>query len=421
MKHYNLAVIGGGLAGAAAAISAARQGLCVLLAEQSGALGGAMSNCLVYPFMLNRTKNTGDGTYKNLSAGIFAEFQERYRRLIPAGHKNQDPNQYLTEYFKIMLDTAVEESGADILFHARLFQVKTEQERIQTALFAVKSGVLEVSADFFIDATGDGDLLAYSGCEFMLGRESDHLCQPMTTCFRAVNVAEALLDQEMASLQALYKQYRKEGKIQNPREDLLLFRGLGAGIIHFNSTRIIRHNPVDPFELSRAEIQARKQVMELFHFLQVHSKAFADSILVSVASDIGVRESRKLAGEHVLTADELKACTKFEDSIAAGNYDIDIHNPEGSGTSHYYFRPGEYYTIPYRSLLPKEFVNLLAAGRCISVTHEAQASVRIMPICCCLGEAAGTAAGLALNTGNDAKTLPIGELRRLLKENNAVI
>lgn len=113
-----------------------------------------------------------------------------------------------------------------------------------------------------------------------------------------------------------------------------------------------------------------------------------------------------------MTEEELKACTRFEDSIALGNYDIDIHNPSGTGTSHYYFKDGEYYTIPYRSLLPKEIDNMLVAGRCISATHEAQASIRIMPICACLGEAAGTAAAIAKSTGTTTRSVDVEKVQR---------
>ena len=124
-------------------------------------------------------------------------------------------------------------------------------------------------------------------------------------------------------------------------------------------------------------------------------------------------------GEYVLTGEDLVACTKFEDAIAAGNYDIDIHNPEGSGTSHYYFPEGTYYTIPYRSLQPKNADNLLVAGRCISSTHEAQASYRIMPIVCCIGEAAGTAVGLAAQAGVGVKAVDVPSLQATLKKNGA--
>ena len=143
--------------------------------------------------------------------------------------------------------------------------------------------------------------------------------------------------------------------------------------------------------------------------------------LVFSAPVTGVRESRMIDGEHVLTAEELIACTRFEDRIACGNYDIDIHNPEGSGTSHRFFPAGEYYTIPYRSLIPKGADNLLVAGRCISCTHEAQASIRIMPIVCTLGEAAGTAAAVALDSGCSVRDVDVPELQDRLRKAGACI
>ena len=197
--------------------------------------------------------------------------------------------------------------------------------------------------------------------------------------------------------------------------------GIGEGILHFNTTRIIKLDPTNPFDVSKAEKTARMQIAEIVNFLKDVSPAFKNSSIISIASDIGVRESRKLRGEHILTGQELKNCTKFEDGIALGNYDIDIHNPSGSGTSHYFFKPGEYYSIPYRSLLPKELDNLLVAGRCISATHEAQASTRIMPICTCIGEAAGVAVAVAKNTNTNTHTLNTQLLRKSLKENGAIL
>ena len=134
--------------------------------------------------------------------------------------------------------------------------------------------------------------------------------------------------------------------------------------------------------------------------------------------EIGVRESRKVVCEHMLTEEELKACVVFEDSIATGNYDIDIHNPEGSGTSHYYFKPGEYYTIPYRSLVPVGMKNLLVVGRCIGATHEAQASVRIMPITATIGEAAGYALAQCHRRGVEVGEVDIPELHALFDRVN---
>ena len=291
---------------------------------------------------------------------------------------------------------------------------------------ATKAGPLELEADFFIDATGDGDLMAFSGCQFQLGRESDGLCQPMTTCFRLANVGRQKEEKKNIndSINAVYLALKEQGKIQNPRENVLWFRGkaLGDGIAHFNTTRIVKLDPTDPFQVSKAEKMARDQIRELLTMLKEHNvPGFENAQLISIASSIGVRESRKLVGEHVLTVEELKNCVCFADRIALGNYDVDIHNPEGSGTSHYYFAPGTYYTIPYGSLLPKELDNLLVAGRCISATHEAQASVRIMPICATTGQAAGTAIALARKTGTNTHTLDVGSLQALLRQNNAAI
>ncbi len=416
MNHYDLIVAGGGLSGVAAAVSAARDGLRVLLIEKSGSLGGAMSNCLVYPFMKYWEADPEDGSCRFLSAGIFAEMRERQNEKAGGSDDFLKP-----EYFKFILDDMAVEAGVDVLFHSVIFDAAAQDRRLRTVTVATKSGVMTLEADFFVDCTGDGDLFALAGCEYQLGRESDGLCQPMTTCFRMANVDLEAFSREREEIQRLYKQYREEGKLKNPRENILIFTGLGDGILHFNTTRIIHHDPTDAIDLSKAEMEARRQIYEMTEFLKKNFKSFEKSTLISIASEIGVRESRKLKGAHVLTAEELKNCVAFPDTIALGNYEIDIHNPSGTGTELYYFKPGEHYQIPYRSLLPKEYDNLLAAGRCISATHEAQAAIRIMPICACLGEAAGTAIGLAHDTGKTTHTIDTEALRQRLREKGAVL
>ena len=155
--------------------------------------------------------------------------------------------------------------------------------------------------------------------------------------------------------------------------------------------------------------------------MKKHGAGLENSFLMMTAAEIGVRESRMIVGDYVLTEADCRAFMKFEDGIAACNYDIDIHNPEGSGTSHYYFPEGEYYTIPYRSLIPKGLGNMLVAGRCISSDHGAQASYRIMPTVCSIGEAAGVAIGLAAKDGRGVREVPVSEVQRILKENGAFI
>ena len=243
----------------------------------------------------------------------------------------------------------------------------------------------------------------------------------MTTCFRVCNIDTDLYKKELPELQKLYKEYRSSGKIKNPRENLLQFYGLGDGIIHYNTTRVVKFNPVDPLEISKAEIEARSQVIEVFSFLKNNSKAYKNATLISVASEIGVRESRKLIGEHLLTTDELFESVKFEDRIALGNYDVDIHSPDGTGTCIKKYDPSKYYYIPYRSLLPKEYDNLLVVGRCISASHEAQSSVRIMPICASMGQAAGVAIANAKKNGKSTKNIDIREVQNRLRELSAAI
>lgn len=185
-------------------------------------------------------------------------------------------------------------------------------------------------------------------------------------------------------------------------------------MLHFNTTRIVKRSPIDMEDLTAAELDVREQVFEMYDFLRENIDGFQNATLLSTAAEIGIRESRMLRGRYVLTQDDLVSCKMFEDSIALGNYDIDIHNPEGTGTSHYYFPEGQYYSIPYRTMLPVEAENLLVTGRCISTTHEAQASIRIMPIVCCLGEAAGTAAALAAAQKAPPAAVDIKKLQELL-------
>lgn len=417
MKKYDIIVAGGGFAGIGAALSASRQGKTVLLIEQSGALGGAANNCLVMPFMPYSTTVTGaDGKPEKLELvqGIFKTIVEKLKKMgqLSGGTFN-------VEYLKVVLDRMTKEFGVDVLFHSTLISVCKKDRKICSASVSTVAGITSFEADYFIDCTGDANLSALAGCDFQLGRQADNLCQPMTLCFRISNVSWDSVLKYRPEIQALYKKYREDGRILNPREDVLMFKQINKNAVHFNSTRVVKLNPIDPYDLSRAEMEAREQMLELFNFLKSNFEPFKDSDIVVSAASIGVRESRMVAGEHVLTGDELIKTTKFSDAVAAGNYDIDIHNPEGTGTSHYYFPEGQYYTIPYRSLVAKDFDNLLIAGRCISCDHEAQASIRIMPICCAIGEAAGVGAATALDKGCAAKDADIKSIQETLKQNNA--
>jgi hypothetical protein len=315
----------------------------------------------------------------------------------------------------------IEESGVDVLFHSTVFAIDYENRKIKSISITSASEILTFEADYFIDSTGDGNLFSLANCDYQLGRETDGYCQPMTTCFRLGNVDLVEFRKEIEEIQKLYSLFKKENKIKNPRENILNFTGIGNGIVHLNTTRVVKLNPVNPFDITKAEIMARKQIYEMVDFLKNNTVSFKDSCIISIASEIGVRESRKLKGKYILTAEDLKNTIKFDDAIALGNYDIDIHNPTGTGTYLYHFSDNDFYTIPYRCLVTKEYDNLLVAGRCISATHEAHSSIRIMPICATLGQAAGSAIALAKNTSVNVQEVDVKELQRILVENGASV
>ncbi len=416
--HFGVIVLGGGFAGAAAAIAAARDGADVLLIEKYNCLGGAAAFNLINPFMPYTTKMP-DGSNLKLSDGIFTEIIDKLGDIGGLRAKGVKDPVFEVEYLKQVLNNMARDAGVTLLFGATLIDTESKDGVIKSVTVSAVSGKHTFTADSFIDASGDANLAFMAGAEYKLGREGDNLCQPMTLCFRLSDVDPDKFIEQKKDITPLYQKLKEEGKITNPREDVLIFRTITDSIIHFNTTRVIKHDPTNIFDVTAAELIARDQVFEMLNFLKVNFSAFENAKLIQSGLQIGARESRMIVGEHILTKDEIMSCTKFEDGIAACNYDIDIHSPDGAGTSHWYFPDGMYYTIPYRALIPKGFKNLLVAGRCISSDHDAQASYRIMPTCTSIGEAAGTAAAMA--KGGDVTKVDTEALRAKLREKGALV
>jgi len=412
MKHYDLIVTGGGFAGTSAAIQAAREGRSVLLIERYNALGGAAANALVMPFMKFWTNSPETGEKIYLCGNLFLEILDEMNRI--AGTEGYD-KPFDEEILKLVLNRMALAAGVELLFNTTVTDVLVENGKILSLTALGKSRKMEFSADHFIDATGDAEFSTLAGVPSQLGREKDNLCQPMTLCFRMGGVDKELYKANKPRINPLYVQFQKEGKIKNPRENVLIFQNFNEGVLHFNTTRVVKLNPTDPFDVTRAEIEAREQVFEMLHFLKENIPGFENARILSTAMLVGIRESRKICGEYTLTVEDLKSLARFEDAVAVANYDIDIHNPEGAGTSHYYFPDGDWYEIPYRSLIPKGISNLLVAGRCICSTHEAQASYRIMPYCAELGQAAGCAVATAQQNQCELRNVNPRTLREKLK------
>ena len=422
---YDLIVVGGGFAGTAAAIEAARHGTDVLLIEKYNCLSGAAAYALVSPFMAYWTHMPETKERKYLAGNLFMELCEEALKLTaPSVDTNTDAirdSLFDEESMKLAMIRMARAAGVTLLFNTTVTAVQTENGVVRSVKAVCKAVEMEFCADQFIDATGDAELSYLAGCECEVGRDGDGLCQPMTLCFRVGGIDKAKFEPFRPKMQALYKEWQAEGKLSNPRENVLCFRNYNSGVIHFNTTRVTHKSPTDPFALTEAEITAREQVYEMMRFLREAVDGCENARLLSTALHIGIRESRRVIGDYVLCEKDLVSLARFEDAIAVSNYAIDIHSPDGSGTRFQEFRDGEWYEIPYRALLPKGFENLLVAGRCISSTHEAQASYRIMPYCAEIGQAAGCAAAVAKKSGKTVRTVDVKEVQRILRSEGFVI
>ncbi len=410
---FDLVVAGGGLAGVFAAVSASREGLRVLLIEKYGFLGGMATAGLVYPFMSNRE----NGSRAVANAGLFTELLDRIYKI--GGSDAPDSLHFRQEFMKIALDRLVAEYNVTVLFHALLSDVEFGDRRVKSVTLSTVSGNIKVEAPFFIDATGNADLVALSGLDFYLGRESDGLCQPLTLNFRLANVDTARFDKKAAN--ELYKKLQSEGKLRCPRENILVFKYADDNILHFNTTRYTGIDPTDVFARTRAEIELREQMLELYLMLKDNIDGLENCVLIESGAEAGIRESRRIDALYTLTKEDVLSMRKFPDSIARGTYMIDIHNPSGSGTECIRLRENDYYTIPYRSLVPRQADNLIAAGRCIGADHVAMSSLRIMPITSCIGEAAGAAACLAVREGVSVADIDIPRLQKILVSHSALL
>jgi hypothetical protein len=252
-KNYDVIVLGGGFTGCAAALAAARQGQKTLLLEASGFLGGAVSNCLIFPLMPYATTvkdENGEPKRHYLSRGILAEL---VKDLQETGDIRGDSG-FLDEAVKLLLDRKMIENGVQVLFHATLCGVTKDGNHITSVDVVTKAGVLTFCGKMFVDCTGDADLCVMSGVPTVLGREPDHLCQPMTLCFRVANVDKKAFYANREEMNRLHKEWLDAGRFTNPRENILVFDYPIDGILHFNTTRVVKKSPIDPFDLTAAEI-----------------------------------------------------------------------------------------------------------------------------------------------------------------------
>jgi hypothetical protein len=413
-----IAIIGAGPGGLGAAVQAGRMGKKVLLIERYGIPGGMASIGEISPFMPNSAGK------EELDQGIYQEWRTRIRSYMsPASREYAHERTIHKEYAALAMEDMLLEAGVSLLYNHTLLDVKTEKTekgiRVSSLRVLSKSGITEVKAERYIDSTGDGDLAVLAGFPYEEGGPGGH-SQPMTLCFKVSRINRDKLPNRK-EINRLYDKAKETGKLTCPREDVLFFETMDPSILHFNTTRVIHKRGTSGIDLSEAEIEGRRQLRDYLTFFRESVPGMENCELQSMGATIGVRESRRIMGEAFVDRDDFIRAAHYDDAVSRVHYNVDIHNPNGTGTEFLRLKEDEYYEIPYGCLIPRNSENLLMACRAISVDHAVHASMRIMPPVCTLGQAAGMAAVLSLKEGCSVKELDGVKLRKELKKVGAYL
>ena len=449
-------VVGAGSAGISAAIAAARSGVKTILIEKDSELGGTSVKSWVSPFMSFHDSNSNP-----VNGGFLDEIIMELKKIggttgsleckgKPPWGKNStitpfDP--YLLSYTYIRL---LEDAGVNIMLHSFVSDVIMEKNNIVGVIVEGKGGRKIISSQVVIDASGDADVAYLSGVSYNKGRQKDGLMQPATLYFRLGDVQfdkiknylennlddfrwyafpvvkEPIIekyDPEAFAFSGFIKAIEdscQNGELHLGRETLNAFPGLRKGELIANATRVNNIDSTNSLDLTKAELDCRKQVVSFVNFAKKSLPGFANCYLINWASQVGIRESRRIVGDYILNEKDIIDGRHFEDVIVRSTYPIDIHNPDNKQST-WKSLSALYYEIPYRSLVPKNIEKLLVAGRCISTTEEAHASTRVIPNCISMGQAAGMAAAISIDEKTEVRKINISKLQqRLIKTGQLV-
>jgi len=427
--EYEVAVLGGGPAGIAAAVAAARAGKRTLLIERYGFLGGMGTAAGVTNFCGLHANVHGE--HHRVVQGIASDLLGRIERIggLNAPHLilgKVFAQAYDTAAYKIAADDLLAYHKVDILFHALGAGVVMHDDgRIDALMVETKAGRQAVRAAVYIDCSGDGDLAAWAGAPFEIGDSKGHTLYP-SMMFRLNGIDPQKAGEAWRTIPALMEKAEAAGTHKFPRKGAIV-RPQKSGIEwRVNFTQLARKdgkaiNGIEPDDLTRGEIDGRRQAIEAYEFLRT-VPGFENSYIVDLPPQLGIRETRRVIGGYMLSGGDVLGCASFDDSIGVNGWPIEAHV---AGDVVFTFPPipqsRGFNELPYRMLVPEGVDNLLVAGRCASMTHEGQSAARVSGACFAMGEAAGMAAALALSGNTIPRDIGIEKLQQQLRDNGAFI
>jgi hypothetical protein len=422
-------VLGGGPAGIAAAVAAARAGRSTLLVERYGFLGGMGTAAGVTNFC--GLHATVQGEIRQVVHGVADDLLGRIAGL---GGLNEPHSlfggriaaqAYDNAAYKLAADDLVVSSGVSLLFHAiGVGALKRSASEIDCLLLETKSGRRAVRGKVFIDCSGDGDLAAWTGAPYELGDGAGGMLYP-STMFRINGVDPERAAGAWEKIPALMEEARQRGRrfprkgaIVRPQKNPVEWRANVTQIANADGSAV---DGTDAEQLSRGEVEGRRQVLDVFGFLREAAPGFEGAYIFEIAPQIGIRETRRVRGEYSLSEDDVLSCASFDDSIGVNGWPVEAHVP-----GDVIFRFAEagsrgYNHLPFRMLLPLAVDNLLVAGRCASMTHGGQSAARVSGACFAMGQAAGSAADLAIRSGRRCRDIDPRELQNRLKTDGAFL
>jgi hypothetical protein len=426
--EYDVIVLGGGPAGIAACVAAARAGRRTLLIERYGFLGGMGTAAGVTNFCGLHANVCGE--MHRVVQGVASELLARIDRLggLNAPHLVLGKilaQAYDTAAYKIAADDLLGAHKVDILFHALgAGVVMHDAKRINALMVETKAGRQAVAADIFIDCSGDGDLAAWAGAPFEVGDNEGHMLYP-SMMFRLNGIDPQKAGEAWRTIPALMEEaearghkFPRKGAIVRPQKSQIEWR--------VNFTQLKRQdgsaiNGLEPDDLTRGEIDGRRQAIQAFEFLRT-VPGFENSYIVDLPPQLGIRETRRIVGGHMLSGADVLSCASFEDSIGVNGWPIEAH-VAGDVIFKFPPIPGSrgFNELPYRMLVPEGIDNLLIAGRCASMTHDGQSAARVSGACFVMGEAAGSAAALALSGNTPPRDIAVEKLQQALQQQGAFI